>query len=290
MIRLRGGINRFSVPLFFLLAYAWSWGCWLSTSRILEAYKDELQGAPTILTVSTIPIIIRIGYAIAALTATFSPAISAIILTAAIGGKAALREYFGRLVKWRVGIRYYLAAFLIPPAMLILRFGLITLLGGKLQTDISTANFLGALGMFLNYFLIAGGQEELGWRGFAQEKMQEKFSLAFTSLIIGVLWFFWHLPLYLWVPDVPQHGQSLIFALLFQISFCFTFTWLYYRTQSILMPMLLHGTFNFLSSLWLVSVSGTQAELISWIALILPCLVLGVWLIWREGRVKKWII
>jgi len=109
-------------------------------------------------------------------------------------------------------------------------------------------------------------------------------------LIIGVLWFFWHLPLYLWVPDVPQHGQSLIFALLFQISFCFTFTWLYYRTQSILMPMLLHGTFNFLSSLWLVSVSGTQAELISWIALILPCLVLGVWLIWREGRVKKWII
>jgi CAAX protease family protein len=290
MIRLRGGINRFSVPLFFLLAYAWSWGCWLSTSRILEAYKDELRGVPTILTVSTIPIIIRIGYAIAALTATFSPAISAIILTAAIGGKAALREYFGRLVKWRVGIRYYLAAFLIPPAMLILRFGLIILLGGKLQTDISTANFLGALGMFLNYFLIAGGQEELGWRGFAQPKVQEKFSLAFTSLIIGVLWFFWHLPLYLWVPDVPQHGQSLIFALLFQISFCFTFTWLYNRTQSILMPMLLHATFNFLSSLWLVSVSGTQAELISWIALILPCLVLGVWLIWREGRVKKWII
>jgi membrane protease YdiL (CAAX protease family) len=287
MFRLRGIINRFAVPLFFLLAYGWSWGCWLFVARILEVYQAVLQGAPTILTVSAIPLPIRIGFAIAALTATFGPAISSIILTVAIGGKTGLREFFGRIVKWRVGIRYYLAAFLIPPAMLILRFGLIILLGGKLQTSISTYSFLVALGMFINYFVRAGGQEELGFRGFAQAKLQEKFSLAFMSLVIGVLWFFWHLPLYLWVPDVPQHGQSLLFGLLAQISFCFTFTWIYNRTQSILMPMLLHATINFLHSLLTVSVSGSQSELISWIALIVPYFVLGVWLIWRDGSRKK---
>jgi membrane protease YdiL (CAAX protease family) len=282
MIRLRGLIHRFSVPLFFLLTYAWSWGCWLFITRILEVYHDILQGVPSILIVGTIPIYIRIGYAIAGLTATLSPAIFAIILTAIIGGKVALREFFGRLIKWRVGIRYYFATFLIPPAMLILRLGLIILLGGKLQTEISTTRFLVALGMFINYFLIAGGQEELGWRGFAQHKMQGKFNLLLIILIIGPLWFFWHLPLYLWVPGVAQHGQNLIFGLLFQTSFCFTFTWLYNRTQSILMPMLLHATYNFLSALLPVNVSGSQSVLISWIALIVPYIILGVWLCWRD--------
>ena len=277
------GIKRFSVPLFFLLTYAWSWGCWLFVARILDIYKFVLQGVPTILTVSAIPIYIRIGFAIAALLGTFGPAISAIGLTAAIGGKVALREFLGRIVKWRVGIRYYLAAFLIPPAMLILRLGLILLLGGKFQTYISPYSFLVGLGIFINFFIRAGGQEELGFRGFAQPKLQEKFSPAITSLIIGVLWFFWHLPLYLWVPGATQYGQSLIFGLLAQICFCFTFTWIYNRTQSILMPMLLHATINFIHSLVVVSVSGSRSDLIFWIAMIVPYFVLGVWLVLRDG-------
>lgn len=287
MIRQRGIVNKLSVPLFFLLTYGWSWGCWLFITRILEVYEDILQGVPSILIVSAIPLHIRIGFAIAALTATFSPAISAIILTAAIGGKAALHDFFGRILKWRVGIRYYFFTFLIPPAMLILRFGIIIILGGTLKTDISTASFLGALGLFINFFFIAGGQEELGFRGFAQPKLQEKFDLFLTSLIIGVLWFFWHLPLYLWVPGVSQYGQSLLFGLLAQISFCFTFTWVYNRTQSILLPMLLHATINFLHGFVLVSVSGSQSEPISWIALIIPYFVLGVWLVWRDGSRNK---
>jgi membrane protease YdiL (CAAX protease family) len=287
MIRLRGIVNKLSVPLFFLLTYGWSWGCWILITKTLEVYEDILQGVPSILIVSAIPLYIRIGFAIASLTATFSPAISAIILTAAIGGKAALGEFFSRIVKWRVGIRYYFFTFLIPPTMLILRFGLIVLLGGTFKTDISTTSFMGALGMFINFFLIAGGQEELGFRGFAQPKLQEKFNLALTSLIIGVLWFFWHLPLYLWVPGVSQHGQSLFFGLLAQISFCFAFTWIYNRTQSILIPMLLHATINFLHSFVLVSVSGSQSESMPWIALIVPYFVLGVWLVWRDGSRDK---
>lgn len=289
MNRLREVINRFSVQIFFLLTYGWSWGSWLFTAKILDGYQDVLQGVPTILTVSAIPLSIRIGFAIAALTATFSPAISAVILTTANGGRAGLREFFGRVVKWQVGICYYLAAFLIPPAMLILRLGLILLLGGKLHTDISTTGFWTTLGMFLNFFFIAGGQEELGFRGFAQSKLQGKLDLAVTSLIIGVLWFFWHLPLYLWVPGVSQHGQSLFYGLLAQISFCFTFTWIYNRTQSILLPMLLHATINFIHSIVAVSVSGSQSDLISWTALIMPYFVLGVWLVWRDGSRNKTI-
>ena len=284
MIRCRGVLNRFSVPLFFLLAYAWSWGCWFFIPKVLDVYRNVLQGDTPIITISSIPIYVRIGFVVAALSDTFGPAISAIILTAAINGKTGLREFFGRIVKWRVGLRYFLAALLIPPAMMIVRLGLILLLGGDLQTDIATTGFMAVLGIFISNFLVSGGQEELGFRGFAQPKLQEKFSPVITSLIIGVLWFFWHLPLYIWIPSASQYGQSLVFGVLAQISFCFTFTWIYNRTKSILLPMLLHATINSLGNILLVDVSGSQALIIAWAGVILPYFILGTWLIWRDGN------
>jgi len=292
MIRLRGVINNFSVPLFFLLTFGWSWGCWLSRSRILDTYQDVLQGAESILFVGAIPIFIRIGFAVATLTATFGPAISAIILTAAIDGKSGLREFFGRVVNWRVGLRYYLAVFLIPPIMVIVQFAIFTLLGGKPQTNIENYSFLAVLGMYTNFFFIAGGQEELGFRGFAQPKLQEKFSPVITSLILGVLWFFWHLPLYLWMPGVPQYGQNLFYGLLELVSFCFTYTWIYNRTQSILLPMLLHATFNTVQTFLSTSFSHPHPSgfHIAWLSLIVPYAVLGVWLVWRDEPKHKTVI
>lgn len=284
MIRLREVMDRFSVPLFFLLAYACSWGSWSFIPRVLDAYRNELQGDTPIITISSIPIYVRIAFMVAALGGTFGPAISAIILTAVIDGKTGLREFFGRIVKWRVGLRYFLAALLIPPAMMIVRLGLILLLGGDLQTHIAANGFMAVLGLFMISFLVSGGQEELGFRGFAQPKLQEKFSPVITSLIIGVLWFFWHLPLYIWIPSASQYGQSLVFGLLAQISFCFTFTWIYNRTKSILLPMLLHATINSLGSILLVDVSGSQALIIAWAGVILPYFILGTWLMWRDGN------
>lgn len=119
--------------------------------------------------------------------------------------------------------------------MVIVRFALFTLLGGKPQTNIENYSFLAVLGMFANFFFIAGGQEELGFRGFAQPKLQEKFSPVITSLIIGVLWFFWHLPLLWWMPSfepVQSYEQTLMLGL-FVIGLSFTYTWVYNRTQSI---------------------------------------------------------
>lgn len=288
MSQFRRVIAKYATPLFFLLSYIWSWGCWLLVSRVLDIYENELQGASTILVVNEIPIFLRIGFVIAYLTGTFGPAIAAIFISATVGGKAALRELFGRVVKWRVNIRYYLAVFLIPPAILIVCIGLVSLMGDKPRITISTSSLLAAFGMYADYFFRAGGQEEIGFRGFAQQKMQLRFNPFFISLIIGTLWFFWHLPLYLWVPEASQYGKSLLIGLLAQISFCFTFTWIYYRTKSILMPMLLHATINFLHTFLLVDVSGPKADSIFSLALIASYTALGVWLIWRDRVRNSW--
>jgi len=294
MIQLRGMIKKFSVPLFFLLTVGWSWGCWLSLPKIVDTYQDVLQGAESILFVSTIPIYIRIWFLISFLTPTFGPAIAAVILTAAIGGKAGLHEFFGKIVNWRVGLRYYLAVLLIPPIMIIVQFALFTLLGGKPQTNMADYSFLAVLGMYADFFLRAGGQEELGFRGFAQPKLQEKFSPVITSLIIGVLWFFWHLPLLLWMPSfepVQSYEQTLMFGFLL-IGLSFIYTWVYNRTQSILLPMLLHATFNTMQTILPTNFTHPHSLgwLIAWLSLIVPYATLGIWLVWRDGRKHKTLL
>ena len=64
VIRLRDVIKKYSVPLFILLAFGWSWGRWLSMPKTLDTYQAELHGAESILSVSTIPIYVRIGFAL----------------------------------------------------------------------------------------------------------------------------------------------------------------------------------------------------------------------------------
>lgn len=51
---------------------------------------------------------------------------------------------------------------------------------------------------------LGGGQEEFGWRGFAQDPLQDRYGIIKASLIIGVFWGFWHAPLWL----IPGEGHS----------------------------------------------------------------------------------
>ncbi len=50
--------------------------------------------------------------------------------------------------------------------------------------------------LFLFIGAVFGGLEEIGWRGYAQESLQRRFSVLTASLIIGIFWAFWHLPLF----------------------------------------------------------------------------------------------
>jgi membrane protease YdiL (CAAX protease family) len=140
--------------------------------------------------------------------------------------------------------------------------------------------------MYADFFFRAGGQEELGFRGFAQPKLQEKFNSVIASLIIGMMWFLWHLPLLLWLPTfepVQSYEETLMFGI-FVVELSFTYTWIYNRTQSILLPMLLHATYNTVQTFLSTNFSHPHPSgwLIAWFSLIIPYSVLGVWLVWRD--------
>ena len=65
--------------------------------------------------------------------------------------------------------------------------------------------------------LIGGGQEEFGWRGFAQDPLQSTFGVIKGSMILGLIWGLWHAPLWL-IVDEGHSYYPLIAYIIFTTS------------------------------------------------------------------------
>src|SRR5919106_2229580 len=132
---------------------------------------------------------------------TWIPAIAALLAAALTGGRDAVRDLGSRLVRWRVGWQWYLVVILGPAAFSLAVAGVYTLLGGSWAEAAPPALLEGPL-LFLPLFLLIltltdGLGEELAWRGFALPQLLSRHNALVASLILGVIWALWHLPL-LW--------------------------------------------------------------------------------------------
>ncbi len=186
------------------------------------------------------------------------PSVLGIALTAMVLGRGALRKLLGRLLIWRVDPRWYLVV--LGPA--VLSGGVVALnalLGGPaLSVDVP---LLGAV-IFLAFSVFPGSAlgEEIGWRGYALPRLQAGRSALGASLILGVIWGFYHLPLYF----TGQAARPLGLFPLFWVStiaLSVIITWMYNGTGgSLLLVVLLHATFNLPLTL-LIAPLGSQMTL-----------------------------
>ena len=180
----------------------------------------------------------------------FGPALAAIIMAAVTEGKAGVKALLSRVVRWRVGVRWYVIALGLPTVLSLATAGLYYLLGASQFLQV------GALTIFdLVLFVLVVG-EELGWRGYALPRQLEKRSAVTASLILGVLWGLWHLPTFL-VPGTPQYGLPLSAFVLLTIEYSILMTWVYLHTLgSVLIATLFHGAINLSQGVFLGAVDG----------------------------------
>jgi len=109
------------------------------------------------------------------------------------------------------------------------------------------------LSMVVISFFGAGFAEEFGWRGYALERLQAKWNALISSLILGMIWAFWHFPLWYIEGDVHQISPFFLFALTI-VFLSILFTWVYNNAEgSILVVVVLHTTYNVMSKLGLLS-------------------------------------
>ena len=92
--------------------------------------------------------------------------------------------------------------------------------------------------------LVLGGPlgEEIGWRGFLLPHLQQRRSPLIASLIVGAVWFVWHVPVF-WLEGAAQKGSSM--AGFVVVAMSILFTWVYNRTRgSLLLAVLFHTGVN----------------------------------------------
>jgi len=169
-------------------------------------------------------------------------------MTGVIGGREGVRRLLRRIVLWRVGFRWYLVVLLGIPAVVVLSTLFLpgALASFKASAVPSTLFLYVVAGPV---FLFAGGPvfEEIGWRGFALPRLQRLYGPLIGSLVLGVLWALWHLPLFL-IPswDTP-HGNPIdvVLFVIWAVSITITFTWVFNNTKgSVLLVILAHGSVN----------------------------------------------
>jgi uncharacterized protein len=208
---------------FFLLSYALMWICFFTVAAAhIPAYNP-------------------LGFFLLML-GTFAPSLSALWLTAQAEGRVGVNALLDRVVRWQVPWKWYVFALVYTAAVKLVvavihrfavgawpRFGTLPLYMIPLAVLVSTPFQSG---------------EEIGWRGYALPRMAQRFGLAGASLLLGVIWGFWHLPQF-FIHDTDTYQQSFILFLLQVTALSVAMAWLYARAKgSLLLTMIMHAAVN----------------------------------------------
>ncbi len=200
----------------------------------------------------------------------WSPTISAIFISGLSGGWNQIKSLLKGFLKWRVGIKWYLAAFFIMLGPLA--FALIYNLFGGESPGIDPSLTAPILLYYLLFTFLSGPlSEEAGWRGFALPRLQSRFSALVSSIFLGLIWAFWHLPLY-FVED--RLALYIFVPLVLVISILMT--WVYNNSRgSLILTIIMHFSFNF-DMAFLVGYLGLMPQMVFYIS---ASIGIGVYLI-----------
>lgn len=170
----------------------------------------------------------------------YGPLIAAVVVTALAGGVQGLKEWGRRLLRWRAAPTLYAFALLVPLVFTLVGIGANVALGARPPPPETWAAWP-SLAILFPVVMVLGGPlgEEPAWRGFALARTAERRPMLQASLLVGVVWAAWHLPLLLARPAELLPGvigivsASVIFGWLFQAS-----------DGAVVLPLLMHTAQN----------------------------------------------
>jgi uncharacterized protein len=217
-----------SLLKFFLLTFSVTWILWAASfamsQRIVAAHSKLglLAGAVFLLGV-------------------FAPALVALALTDRAEGRTATHVLLGRIFKWDVSWRWYLFALTYIPVVKLMVAVVHRIVMGTWPRFGPTPWYLMVAAVAVSTWAQAG--EEIGWRGYALPRLSKSVGLAPASIILGIIWATWHLPLFFFPGDI--RGQSFPLYLSQVTALSVAIAWLYWSTGgSLMLVMLLHAAVN----------------------------------------------
>ncbi len=222
--------------LFFLFTFFWTWTLWFA----------------------------EIKFSVKLFLAPFGPTISGLIFTYIDSGESGLKNLLKSLLNYKFEIKWFLVIFLLMPFLTGVSY-LVGLLIDKKAPDLSLYQNISYLVGAFFYILFLGGPlaEEIGWRGFALPRLQKIFGPIKSSVLLGIIWGLWHLPLYFMPNQDIYRNIPFLWFLFGATMLSFLFTWIYNKTnRNVLAVILFHTTSNYAQFIF-PSVQTTFGGLIS---------------------------
>lgn len=209
---------------------------------------------------------------------SFAPSITALFLIRRSAGGAGQCRLLRRALIWRVSPIWYFLTIVGPGMVMVPAMVLHILLGGAVPAYVPFGpRWLLAVLNFVIVLLIGGPLgEEFGWRGVVLPALEARLRPPWDSLVLGIIWTLWHLPLF-FISGSAQHSIPFwLFALLI-MPLCILITRIYHGSgESLLLVMLFHAAVNTRSGFLKISPESTGSNrplflvaVLTWVAALL---------------------
>lgn len=252
-------MKRIPLASYFILAFLLMWS--LSSIAVFR-----------IINIDNFPLLYILG--------AWTPTIAAVIVSFFVYGlKTTVNLLKGWLI-WKVSLRYYIMA--IVPLLCSFLFSLIyslLILNGSIVIN-SEISILSLFELLIFSLLLGPTGEEAGWRGFALRFLQKRFNAVIASVILGIIWSVWHLPMW-FIPGLPEGQIPFWLFTVDHIAGTIFLTWIFNSTRgSLLLVCLLHLSqnlaFEAISLFKLIPIEIGYIAIVA-VDIILAVIILLVW-------------
>ena len=213
-----------------ILTFLISWSAWIYVILTLPELDTKYLGTSGMLLI---------------LLGQWGPGLAAVLVAAFARGRPGLKELFGRLTYRRGSARWFLAA-----ALLWTAITLATTLWQARATNQALSFHWNPWSRIFSLLISAlpllfWGCEEIGWRGFALPRLLDRWNALIASVILGLVWGAWHLPMFIWNIKGLNTGMPFYTYVVFTVSISVVMTWLLNHTQgSVLLAIFFHFWIN----------------------------------------------
>jgi membrane protease YdiL (CAAX protease family) len=259
--------SKTSSPLlFFELTFLLTWACWLPAGLLSSGQYDLLSNI--------------LHYA-----GGIMPTLVALLLLYLGNNHQERRDYWQRLIDFkRISKAWYVVILLTVPILTTIGIVIDIILGGTGAKLEAASNILSnplSLFPFAIFMLLFGPlPEEMAWRGYVLDGLQARWNALVASLILGIAWTLWHLPLFL-IKGSYQYGLGMgtpqfWLYMLDKVPQSILMTWLYNNNRrSTVTAVLFHFMVNFVGELFALSLRAETIYIASW--WIMALLVIAIW-------------
>jgi len=253
--------NRIPIR-FFIVAFLWSWIILVPIAFLINFGIIQID-------VSNLLIALPIS-----LMGALGPAAGAFFSLYTINGKGAVKEYCKKFISLKFGWKPWISMFLILGGAYFIAWIIPEIFGEKRILPFIPI-YIFPIYLLLMIFM-GGGQEEIGWRGYILPFLEKKYGLIIGSLILGIIWSIWHVPLW-FIPGSTQVYMNFIAFTFMTIGYSYIFSWIIELSSNKLFSGLVaHGIANAFAVIFPTIIIDKDANQIRFWIYTVIILVIGI--------------